>query len=239
MRLLSLHLERYGAFTDRTLTFRPDARLHVVLGANEAGKSTALAAVTDLLFGFGKSTAYAFRHDMPLLRIGAEIAASDGRRLAFRRRKGNARTLIDGQDAPLPDDALAPFLGGLSRPVSFGLDAEALRQGGKEMVDVEGEVGASLFAAGSGLRGLTELQSRLDGEAEAIFTTRKAGHRTFYQALDRWQEFRKAERETGISTVDWRQLNEGTVNSISSGAFTDMGHAPSFSDNLVEVARAN
>jgi anaerobic selenocysteine-containing dehydrogenase len=37
----------------------------------------------------------------------------------------------------------------------------------------------------------------------------------------------------------WRQLNEGTVNSISSAEFTDMGHAPSFSDNLVEVSRAN
>jgi len=37
----------------------------------------------------------------------------------------------------------------------------------------------------------------------------------------------------------WRQLNEGTVNSISSAAFADMGHAPSFSDNLVEVTRAN
>ena len=37
----------------------------------------------------------------------------------------------------------------------------------------------------------------------------------------------------------WRQLNEGTVNSISSAAFTDMGHAPSFSDNLVEVSHAN
>lgn len=37
----------------------------------------------------------------------------------------------------------------------------------------------------------------------------------------------------------WRQLNEGTVNSISSAAFADMGHAPSFSDNLVEVMRAN
>jgi anaerobic selenocysteine-containing dehydrogenase len=37
----------------------------------------------------------------------------------------------------------------------------------------------------------------------------------------------------------WRQLNDGTVNSISSAAFTDMGHAPSFSDNLVEVVRAN
>lgn len=37
----------------------------------------------------------------------------------------------------------------------------------------------------------------------------------------------------------WRQLNSGTVNSISSAEFTDMGHAPSFSDNLVEVRRAN
>lgn len=37
----------------------------------------------------------------------------------------------------------------------------------------------------------------------------------------------------------WRQLNDGTVNSISSAEFTDMGHAPSFSDNLVEVSRAN
>jgi uncharacterized protein YhaN len=211
MRLLSLALERYGAFTDRVLEFRPDARLHVVLGANEAGKSTALSAVTDLLFGFGKNTSYAFQHEMPLLRIGAEIASGDGRRLAFRRRKGNARTLIDGQDAPLSDDALAPFLGGLSRPVfcrAFGLDAEALRRGGKEMVDVEGEVGASLFAAGSGLRGLTELQAQLDTEADAIFTPRKAGHRSFYQALDRWQDSRKAERDSGISTADWRNLND-------------------------------
>ena len=33
----------------------------------------------------------------------------------------------------------------------------------------------------------------------------------------------------------WRQLNNGTVNAISSAEFTDMGHAPSFSDNLVQV----
>ena len=44
MRFESLALERYGAFTDRVLTLRPDARLHVVLGANEAGKTSALNA---------------------------------------------------------------------------------------------------------------------------------------------------------------------------------------------------
>ena len=34
----------------------------------------------------------------------------------------------------------------------------------------------------------------------------------------------------------WRQLNNGTVNSISSAEFGDMGHSTTFSDNLVEVA---
>jgi anaerobic selenocysteine-containing dehydrogenase len=37
----------------------------------------------------------------------------------------------------------------------------------------------------------------------------------------------------------WRQLNDGTVNSVSSAEFSDMGHAPSFSDNLVQISRAN
>ncbi|MCJ2065198.1 AAA family ATPase [Methylobacterium sp. J-088] len=211
MRLIHLALERYGAFTDRTIAFRPDARLHVVLGANEAGKSTALAAVTDLLFGFGKSTPYAFQHDMPLLRLGAEIAAADGRRLSFRRRKGNTRTLIDAAEAPIPDDALAPFLGGISRTVfcrAFGLDAANLRAGGREMVDVEGEVGASLFAAGSGLRGLTELHAALEGEADAIFTPHKAKHRTFYQALERHDNARRTIRDTSLRATDWRALND-------------------------------
>jgi anaerobic selenocysteine-containing dehydrogenase len=36
----------------------------------------------------------------------------------------------------------------------------------------------------------------------------------------------------------WRQNNtKGTVNSISSADFADMGHAPTFSDNLVEVEK--
>ncbi len=36
----------------------------------------------------------------------------------------------------------------------------------------------------------------------------------------------------------WRQLNQGTVNVVSSAEFVNMGHAPSFSDNLVEVVKA-
>ena len=36
----------------------------------------------------------------------------------------------------------------------------------------------------------------------------------------------------------WRQLNNGTVNCISSAEFGDMGHSTTFSDNLVEVSLA-
>ena len=47
MRFERLDILRYGALTDRGLDFRPDARLHVVYGPNEAGKSSALAAISD------------------------------------------------------------------------------------------------------------------------------------------------------------------------------------------------
>ncbi len=36
----------------------------------------------------------------------------------------------------------------------------------------------------------------------------------------------------------WRQLNKGTVNCISSAEYVDMGHAPTFSDNLVQIELA-
>lgn len=55
MRLKRLDLTRYGNFTGRSIDFgekpqgQPD--LHIVYGPNEAGKSTALAAFLDLLFG--------------------------------------------------------------------------------------------------------------------------------------------------------------------------------------------
>ena len=36
----------------------------------------------------------------------------------------------------------------------------------------------------------------------------------------------------------WRQLNTGTVNCISSAEFVDMGHGPTYSDNLVQIELA-
>jgi uncharacterized protein YhaN len=212
MRLSRLHLERYGPFTDVELRFRPGARLHVVYGPNEAGKSCALAAVTDLLFGIEHRTAYNFLHDNREMRIGARIADRAGNELGLTRRKGNRDTLLDSETgAPVAAETLASLLGGVTRDVfqqAFGLNSETLRSGAQEMLAADGDVGTTLFAAASGLRGLTDLRRRLDAEAEAIFAVHRSGKRTFYQALDRFEEARKAVRERELRANDWKALND-------------------------------
>ena len=209
MRLLSLELEKFGAFVDLRIAFRPDARLHVVYGPNEAGKSTALAAVGALLFGVPERTPYASRFPTQL-RVGAEIATASGRSLKFWRRKGRKATLLDVSGNPLPDDALAPFLGGLSQEVferSFGLDAARLRAGGDEMLRADGDVGASLLAAASGLRGIADLRLSLEGEADGVFAPRASKDRRFYQALERFNGARAAIREKEVRSEAWIKLN--------------------------------
>jgi uncharacterized protein YhaN len=210
MRLLTLDLERYGHFSDKRLVFRPDACLHIVHGPNEAGKSCSLAAVTDLLFGIERSTRYDWLHPAKELRIAATLRSRDGAELRFRRRK-NKPALTDLSDAPLPDEALLPVIGGLSREVfrrAFGLDAEALRKSADDLKESGGELGAALFSAASGLRGVGEVKAALEREADAIFAERKSKDRTFYQALARHEAARKALRDSETRAGDLKALRE-------------------------------
>jgi uncharacterized protein YhaN len=211
MRILSLDLDRYGPFTGQRLTFREDARLHLVFGPNEAGKSCALAAVTDLLFGIERDTRFDFLHAGKELRIGATIRDRAGRELAFRRRKTKPM-LTDAAEVPLADDALAPYLGSLSREVfrrAFGLDAVALRQSGDELKRSDGELGAALFSAASGLRGFADAKAALERDAERIFAKTRSQTRVFYQAADRYETARKLLRDHETRAGALKALRQG------------------------------
>ncbi|MDF2810635.1 MAG: hypothetical protein K0S56_1666 [Microvirga sp.] len=213
MRIERLHLLRYGALTDRALEFRQGAGIHIVYGANEAGKSSALAALSDLLFGFEHSKSFDFLHEATSLRIGATVRAKDGQSLAFRRRRGNKNTLLadtDDEEA-LRDDALLPFLGSMTRSIferAFGLDSARLRKGSDEMLSAGGEMGTMLFAASSGILGLSAARTTLDNEADRIFSSRRSSSRVFYQLVDRHEEARRTERENELRASDWKALNE-------------------------------
>ncbi|NLR95688.1 AAA family ATPase [Rhizobium sp. P38BS-XIX] len=211
MRFDRLDILRYGALTDRSLDFRAGARLHVIYGPNEAGKSSALSAISDLLFGFPAAAEQSFLHEPGSLRIGAAISARDGAALAFRRRRGRKSTLLapDDKEAPLAEDALAPFVGNLSRDVferAFGLDSQRLRQGAAAMLRSGGEIGSLLFSAASGLTGLSRLRQSLETEADGIYAARRSKDRGFYQALDRYDDARKAERDHELKSGDWKKL---------------------------------
>ncbi len=209
MKIEHLDLERYGIFTDRSLTFRSDAALHVVIGPNEGGKTSALSAIGDLLFGFGGRTAYDFRHDSNKLRIGGAFRHSDGRLITARRRKGNKHTLIGADEQALPDDTLAPLLGGITRETfsrEFGLTAQALRDGGEELLDAGGRLAETLAASSASMTALSKARGRLQTEADELFTPRKSAGKPFYAAADRRDVADKALRDAIVTREAVRDL---------------------------------
>ena len=188
MRIEQLHLERYGLFDDFRLDLSdPGVRLHLIHGPNEAGKSTALAAIIDMLFGVLERTPYAFRHGNAQLRIAATLSNAAGQELTFKRRKGRVNTLLPPDEGPpLSDTALVPFLKGVNRELferMFGLDHERLRLGGEAMLDAKGELTRSLFEAGSGAVGIVRISEWISEQADAIGTpARKAATRPYWLA---------------------------------------------------------
>ena len=154
MRLERLTLAPYGRFADCTLDLRPDAALHVVLGANESGKTTALAAIGDLLYGFPLRTDYGFRFEMGALRVGGAIRLASGAGFEFRRRKGRNATVVDADDRAISDAPLLAALSGVDRrtfEMEFGLTAQALREGGRALLAASGGLAETLAASSAGL----------------------------------------------------------------------------------------
>lgn len=210
MRIDRLALHRYGHLSDATLAFRADRGLHIVLGANEAGKSTALAAIGDALFGFPHRTDYAFLHDTRDLRVALALRARDGRTETFVRLKRRRDDLLDGQDRPLPESALAAFLGGATRERFshvFGLDAAELRQGGAAILEGKGEVGESILQAHTGIGGFRALVERLGKGAGQLFGDRR-GQREFHAATDAFKAARQTLEDRGVEPASYKDQRE-------------------------------
>ncbi len=201
MRIGRLLLGRYGHLTDAELMFPSDRGLHIVLGGNEAGKSTALAAILDALFGFGHRTPYAFLHATADLRVAITLRDGSGRDMTFVRRKANKNNLLDETGAPIAESALAAWLGGVTRERfahGFGLDAAGLRAGGEAILKGEGDIGESILQAHTGLSGFRALAERLNDDAGKLFGDRR-GQRAFHLAAE---TLANAKRNLAERTVD-------------------------------------
>lgn len=237
MRFSKLRLEKYGHFENHDLSFRagfPD--LHVIHGSNEAGKTTALNAVSDLLFGFPARSPYNFMFDYPLLRVGG-VLEDDGVTFECRRKKGTTATLMDAEDQPLEEGRLLAMLRGQDRDTfnsSFSLTQEGLRAGGQAMLDAKDDVGKALFAAGSGLTSVSEELARLEAEVDAIWAPRKSAKRSFTQTERDYIDSSKLVRENSLKPKAW--IDAKTASSNAKSALETIERKRD--DLLIQVAAA-
>lgn len=115
MKLARLLLLAFGPFTNKTLDFSTGSgNLHLIYGPNEAGKSSALRAMTDLRFGIPLRSPDDFVHPAGELRIGGVFIDQAGRPVGLIRRKGRGRPSLDSMSARNRRILVLPWTAGWS-----------------------------------------------------------------------------------------------------------------------------
>lgn len=209
MRFRRLSIPAYGPFTGLDLDFSGAAAdLHVIYGRNEAGKSSLLRAIRDLLYGVPPQTADNFLHDYGSLRIGAELENRAGQTLAVQRRKGLRHTLLDTAGEPQADDALSPYLGRVDRDfftAMFGLGSDELRRGAHELLQGKGDMGQALFAASLAGTPIHQVLEKLDAEARELFDGRAWKNVRIRPAVDAYAAALRESRQAQVRPEAWEE----------------------------------
>ena len=219
MHITQLNLIAFGPFTQRQLNF-DIGRLQLIYGPNEAGKSSALRALRQLLYGIPERTSDNFLHANDQLRIGGTLRLDSGETLPFIRRKGRKHRLFDNADRPIDEAQLKPFLHGVTAEMfetMFAIDHPALVAGGEAILEQRGEVGEALYSAALGRPTLRQLLTQLDNEAEALFRPRGSTQR-INKAIKQHQELTQAIRQQSLISHEWdeqRQQVERTEQALT------------------------
>lgn len=219
MRFQRLSIPAFGPFTNLDLSFpAEDCDLHLIYGENEAGKSSLLRTIRDLLFGIHGKSPDNFLHDYKHLLVRGEIENRAGEQLVFQRRKGNKNTLLDRDGNPLPDNALQPFLGGVDQAhfsAMFGLGSRELREGAMQLLKGEGEIGTALFSASLGGTPIQRVLEALVADSEQLFKGRASANVSIRPAAHRHKDLLKQSRDATVNAETWDQLKKDLTEQAS------------------------
>jgi uncharacterized protein YhaN len=214
MKFLQLNLRAYGPFTNKTIDFDDvtsgaagNPSLHIILGANEAGKSTALRALRAVLFGMNDMRD-AYLHPKDMLRVGLKVQTAEGEVLNVERRKGKGvkSLLFAGSDKAVPVEEWARVL-----PVDnaelfeqmFGLNYERLLEGGRQLAEFKSDIGQALLAAAGDLGQTVTRMREMQERADTIYSPRATSSK-LRQALSAYQSADKAFRDARYSSREYK-----------------------------------
>lgn len=199
MRIRSISIENYGVFRQKRLEFA-ERGLQLIHGPNEAGKSTLLSLLRELLFGFPHRNPYRDETATGEMSATARLLFFNGEEIEMTRRKGRKATIrgrVLGSEDPVDQEELRRRLGhaneNLYRNI-FAFSLEELSQG--ETLLSQNNVRDTLY--GSGLGGLTRVEGALkslDEEIQSLYSPRgttKPIHRLLRGITETKRELREA-----------------------------------------------
>lgn len=228
MKIRTLFLRAFGPFTDTVLDFSGKAGVHLIYGANEAGKSSALRAITDLRYGIPARSKDDFVHQFKDLLLAGCFEDAAGRSHGLARRKGNRDTLMVADPvtgelltgtaaSPASPEVLLALTGGVTRErfeTMYGLDAQHLRQGGRQLISGDGDAGVALFEASTGSAGIRQLLQALQKDARKYFVPR-GQLPLLNEAARQLDEARQRYKLAVIRPEQWKALKRVHVDAAS------------------------
>ena len=209
MRFDTIHIPSFGPFTDFKLDFeKTNHDIHLIYGANEAGKSSLLRGIHQMLYGIPGQSKDNFIHDHKNMRIGGSISNTNGT-LSFLRKKGRNNTLLDPQGNTIDDAQLERFLGSVNGEFfdsMFGLDTQSLRDGADALLSGEGDLGTQLFSASLGGTPIEAAISKLEDEADRLYKGSGKKDKTILPALAAYKEGEKLAKSSSTKVTAWNAL---------------------------------
>ncbi len=209
MKLLELDIEHFGVFSGQRFEFGGDG-FELIYGPNEAGKSTLLQLVREVLFGFPMRNPYAWEKHGGEMAVTASVEWADGERAQYRRRKGRKDPVvgkIESSGRQINAEDLSALLGGASPDLYeqlFGFSLTELSAGEKSLQ--HSNLTEALFGGGlGGLANFQQLQEGMKSEHESLFSP-TATKRTINRQLSEIRETGKALRESLVKPQDYQQL---------------------------------
>lgn len=238
MKIIWMSLKPYGPFIDKTINFEGVENFHIVYGHNESGKTTTLRAVKSLFFGIKERTADSFKFDGNKLRIFAKIENLSGESLVFQRRKGHSKTFLDENGNELDISILKKFIYGLDESSfvnMFGFGRDDLVNGGKDIVLGKGNIGQSLFAAGTGIGGFRKILKDLEEESQNLFKKRSPTS-LINKYVSEYESLKKKINDILLQPKTWTEHEENLKNAEAKKIFLNRD-IDSFSAKLNKFKR--
>ncbi len=213
MKLSRFEVERFGHFSKRTFSLGDAREPTLFFGKNEAGKTTLLAFLRELMFGFDERSRYAFNPGDEIAGNASGVFAN-GDAFEFRRRKGRKNVVSGNVGSPpraFGEAELTRFLGQANASLFANVFAFGLGEleRGDELLKHKNMQSALYAGALGGGRNVQAIRARLDAQIDQLFNPNaRSSNRPIAEAAARMKEIADEMAAVSLRSQDFSRAVE-------------------------------